>query len=122
MARIDSHRDLIVWQKSMDLAVITYQLSDRFPERERYALSAQLRRAVVSVPTNIAEGTARGSRKDYANFLAIGKGSLREAETCLLLAIRLKFLQEVEAQPALALITEISKMLTVLRGKLADVL
>ena len=118
MAKIESHRDLIVWQKGMDLAVLTYQLAERFPKNERYRLVAQVTRAAASVPANIAEGHARGTAKDYANFLAIAKGSLMETETFLMLAVRLRYLDENEAKPALSLITEISKMLTSLRNKL----
>jgi four helix bundle protein len=82
---------------------------------------AQLTRAAASVPANIAEGQARGSRKDYANFLAIAKGSLMETETFLMLAVRLNCVKPSEGVPAFSLITEISKMLTSLRSRLLDV-
>jgi four helix bundle protein len=117
LAKIESHRDLLVWQKAMELAVRTYQLAAQFPPRENYRLVAQVTRAAASVPANIAEGHARGSKKDYANFLAIAKGSLMEAETFLTLAIRLGYLNTEQAAPAMRLITEISKMLTSLRSK-----
>jgi four helix bundle protein len=120
MATISSHRDLIVWQKAMDLAVQIYRLASRFPAEEMYRLTAQITRAVASVPANVAEGNARGSRKDYANFLAIAKGSLMETETFLMLAIRLAYLTKEEAEPSLSLITEISKMLTALRKRLLE--
>jgi four helix bundle protein len=116
--RIESHRDLIVWQKSMDLVVQVYQLTGAFPPSEIYRLVAQSTRAAASVPANIAEGHARSSRKDFANFLAIAKGSLMETETFLMIAIRLGYLQNGVASPTLELITEISKMLTVLRRRL----
>ncbi|MBI1941947.1 MAG: four helix bundle protein [Acidobacteria bacterium] len=116
--RIESHRDLVVWQKSMELAELTYRIADSFPNSEQYRLVAQLTRAVASVPANIAEGHARGSRKDYANFLAIAKGSLMEAETFLMLAVRLKYVSQAETAPAFSLIVEISKMLTSLRKRL----
>jgi four helix bundle protein len=80
----------------------------------------QLTRAAASVPANIAEGNARGSRKDYAHFLAVAKGSLMESETFLMLAVRLKYLSPAEAEPVLALITDISKMLTSLRRRLLE--
>jgi four helix bundle protein len=118
MSAISSHRDLIVWQKAMDLAVLIYDLSKLFPKDERYRLTSQITRAAVSVPANIAEGHARGTARDYANFLAIAKGSLMETETCVMLAIRLEYVKPEQAQPALDLITEISKMLTSLRDKL----
>ena len=120
MAIINSHRDLVVWQKGMDLAVQIYRLASRFPPPEMYRLTSQITRAVASVPANIAEGSARGSRKDYANFLAIAKGSLMETETFLMLAVRLVYLTNDEAEPSLNLITEISKMLTTLRKRLLE--
>jgi len=102
----------------MDLAVQVYRLASSFPPSEIYRLTAQITRAVASVPANIAEGSARGSRKDYANFLAIAKGSLMETETFLMLALRLDYLTKEKADSSLQLITEISKMLTVLRSRL----
>jgi four helix bundle protein len=117
-AKPDSHRDLIVWQKSMDLAVGIYRLTACFPREETYRLVSQITRAVASVPANIAEGRARATRKDFANFLAIAKGSLMETETLLTLAVRLGYLAAKETQSTFDLITEISKMLTVLRSRL----
>jgi four helix bundle protein len=119
-AKIEWHRDLIVWQKSMDLAEQVYRLAEHFPASETYRLVTQITRAATSVPANIAEGHARGSRKDYANFLAIAKGSLMETETLVMLGVRLKYLQEAEAAVVLELITEISKMLTALRARLSS--
>ena len=116
---IASHRDLIVWRKAMDLVVVVYSLSDRFPRREDYRLTAQLTRAIASVPANIAEGNARSSAREYAHFLSISKGSLMEAETFLFLAVRLGYVSMDDAKPALDLIVEISKMLTSLRRRLA---
>jgi len=118
MNRVQSHRDLIVWQKAMDLVVRVYELSAAFPKIETYRLTNQITRAVASVPANIAEGHARGSPKDFAHFLAIAKGSLMETETFLTLAVRLKYLQHEQARASFGLITEISKMLTVLRSRL----
>lgn len=120
MGKIESHRDLLVWQKAMDLAVEVYRLTSKFPSSETYRLVSQITRAVASVPANIAEGHARATRKDFANFLAIAKGSLMETETFLMLAVRLKYLTENEASLALGLITENSKMLTALRNRLKE--
>jgi len=105
----------------MDLAVQTYQLAAKFPAYEAYRLTAQVTRAVASVPANIAEGHARGSKKDYANFLAIAKGSLMETKTFLMLALRLGYLSKEEGSPTLTLVSEISKMLTALRSRLLAV-
>jgi four helix bundle protein len=116
--RVESHRDLIVWQKAMRLAVDVYRLTSSFPRTEEYRITAQITRAAASVPANIAEGHARGTRRDYANFLSIAKGSLAETETFLLLAVELQFTTKSQAQPSLDLIVEISKMLTSLRARL----
>ncbi len=116
--RIGSHRDLIVWRKAMDLAVAVYGLSRSFPRDESHRLTAQATRAVASVPANIAEGHARSTRREFAYFLSIAKGSLMETETFLMLAVRLNYLSEDDAAPALSLTTEISKMLTRLRTRL----
>ena len=113
-----SFRDLIVWQKSMDFAVAVYGLVKGFPREELYALRSQLTRAASSVPANIAEGNSRGTTKDYSNFLSIAKGSLSEAETLLLLAIRLAHVGESDAARAFSLADEIGRMLTAMRAKL----
>jgi len=118
--KIGSHRDLIVWQKSMDMVVQIYQISATFPKVETYRLASQITRSAASVPANIAEGQGRSSKKDYAHFLAIAKGSLMETETFLMLAVRLNYLSSDEANITLSLITEISKMLTSLRSKILN--
>ena len=99
----------------MTLARQTYRLSECFPPDERFGLTAQIRRAAVSVPANIAEGNARGSAREYAHFLSVSKGSLMETETLLLLALHLELISEPDAVPTLQLITELSKMITALR-------
>lgn len=120
MSEINSHHDLIVWQKAMDLTVMIYDLSRHFPKTETFQLTSQLIRSVISVPANIAEGHGRATKRDFAQFLSIAKGSLMETETFLTLAVRLKCLQHEMAKPAFDLITEISKMLTVLRKRLLE--
>ncbi|MEW5929728.1 MAG: four helix bundle protein [Gemmatimonadota bacterium] len=116
--KIRSHRDLTVWQKSMDLVVEVYRLSSRFPREETYRLTAQTTRAAASVPANVAEGHARSTARDYGHFLSVAKGSLMETETFMMLAVRLGYLEEEAASPVLGLVTEISKMLTSLRSRL----
>jgi len=85
---INSHRDLIVWQKGMDLAVAAYRLTASFPTDERYGLTSQIRRACASIPANIAEGYGRESAGAYAQQLRIAQGSLKELETHVELAHR----------------------------------
>ncbi len=120
MGEIESHRDLVVWQKAMDLTVLIYQLSAKFPSNEAYRLVAQITRSAASVPANVAEGRGRATKRDFAHFVAIAKGSLMETETFMTLAVRLGYVSQAEAQPAMSLITEVSKMLTALRAKLAE--
>jgi len=118
MGKIESHRDLKVWQKGMELAEEVYRLAKVLPKTEEYRLTGQLLRAAASVPANIAEGHARGTRKDYANFVNIARGSLAETETFLLLAVRTGLLKENQAATALSVTGELGRMLTVLRQRL----
>jgi four helix bundle protein len=108
-----------VWQKAMDLAEAVYRLSRALPKEEQYRLTSQLLRAVASVPANIAEGSQRGTRKDYAHFLAIARGSLAETETFLMLACRAGLLPDAAAQTILDQADEVSRMLYTLRQRLA---
>lgn len=87
--KLKCHKDLDVWKRSMDLVTEIYQLTGTWPTDERYGLTSQLRRAAISVPSNVAEGAARGSTKDFARFLNIAQGSLAEVETQLELAKRI---------------------------------
>ena len=89
---IKSYRELKVWQKAMDFAEHVYRVQRDFPASERYGLCDQLRRAVVSIPSNIAEGRGRGSAKDFSHFLTLARGSLNEVSTQLELAARLGYL------------------------------
>ncbi len=89
-----NHKELEVWKKSMDLVVEVYALSDCFPKAEQYGLTNQIRRAAVSVPSNIAEGAARETIKDNMRFITIASGSLSELETQLLIAKRLSYFKE----------------------------
>ena len=108
-------RNLIVWQKAMELVRMVYQASKKFPADERYALTDQLRRAVVSIPSNIAEGSGRASNKDYAHFLSIARGSLYETLTQLQIAQDLGYLDEYDSCNDLA--QEVGRMLTSLMKK-----
>ena len=108
---VRSYRDLTVWQTAMDLLVMVYRLSDRFPRSERFGLTAQLRRAAVSVPSNIAEGHCRDRLGDYLYFLSVAKGSLGEVETQLDAAARLEMVAAEEVQKPMRLTDEVSRML-----------
>jgi len=87
-----THRDLVAWQAAMDLAEIVYQQTSTFPKEETFGLTIQVRRAAVSVPSNIAEGAARNSSREFFQYLGVAAGSLAELETQVELAIRLKYL------------------------------
>jgi len=114
--QINSFKDLIVWQKSMELAKDIYKITELLPKSEIYALSSQIRRSAISIPSNIAEGSKRGTSKDYCQFLKIAQGSAAELETQLLL---LKSIYaNIEIQEALNLLLEVQKMLTVIINKL----
>ena len=108
---LQSYRDLVVWQKAVDLAELGYRLTEQFPQREMYGLSSQIRRAGVSVASNIAEGYGRGSRREYVQFLAIAQGSLKELETQIILAERLTFTSASQANRMLGDCDVIGKML-----------
>ena len=90
------HRDLRVWQESMDLVKLVYKATDSLPEKECFALSAQMRRAAVSIPCNIAEGSARNTKAQFLQFLFIARGSLSELETQILIAQGLEYLSDIK--------------------------
>ena len=108
---VKSYRDLIVWQKAMDVADDIYSLTSRFPKNEAYGLTSQLRRASVSIPSNIAEGQSRGTTTEFLRFLSIAQGSRAEVETQLLLSKRLAYIDDEELYKALKDLEEIAKML-----------
>lgn len=93
---INSYKDLLVWQKGIDLAVDVYSLTRDFPETEKFALSSQIKRSASSIPANIAEGYERQSTKSYSQFIKISRGSLFELETHLILAERLEYITKTE--------------------------
>jgi len=93
---VTHYRELTAWQKAMDLAVAVYEQTRTFPREEAYGLTSQLRRAAVSVPSNIAEGQGRHTTKDFIRFLGVARGSLQEAQTQVILAKRLGYISEVQ--------------------------
>lgn len=116
---IKSHKDLIVWKKAVSLSLLVYRLTEKFPQRELYALSSQMRRAAISVASNIAEGKSRHTRADFSHFLHMAIGSASELETQLLIARELKFCNDMQYEEANSLLTEVSKMLRAIIQKLA---
>jgi four helix bundle protein len=118
VALIKSYRDLEVWQKAMRLAEICYQSTEEFPKRETYGLASQIRRAVVSIASNIAEGNSRSTRQAYLNHLSIALGSQSEAETQVELASRLSMMPQEAAQEILALAGQVGRMLHALIASL----
>jgi len=106
-----SYRDLIVWQKSMELVKEVYLLANQLPSQERYALSDQMRRAAVSIPSNIAEGHDRRSAKEFHYFLNIARGSKAELETQLEIGICLGYFSSGQCEHAFFLLEEIGKIL-----------
>jgi four helix bundle protein len=108
---LQSYRDLIAWQRAIDLAEAVYRKSDDFPKQETYGLTAQLRRAVISVPSNIAEGQGRRSTKEFLNLLGIAYGSLCEVETQITLSIRLSYLTKVDADELFQLTAEVGRLI-----------
>ena len=113
-------RDLIVWQKAMDLAIEVYSLTKFLPKEETYALSDQLRRAAVSIPSNIAEGQGRITTKEFIRFLSMARGSLWELSTQIEICERLNYLEKSQTVPIHNHITEIAKMLNALSNSLSD--
>lgn len=112
-----TYKELIVWQKSYKLSLQVYELTQRFPKEEIYGLTSQIRRAVVSIPSNIAEGYCRYSKKEYIQFLQIAYGSGAELETQLLLTKDLKYSSEKEYLELSNLLAEVMKMLNSLIAK-----
>ncbi|MBI2670264.1 MAG: four helix bundle protein [Candidatus Yanofskybacteria bacterium] len=113
-----SYRDLVVWQRSIELVIEIYTLTDRFPKEEIYGLISQLRRAAVSIPSNIAEGRYRGTRKDFRQFLLNAYGSGAEVETQLVIANKLPKTKNLNYVRANKILDEVMLMLNSLIKKL----
>jgi four helix bundle protein len=114
---INSYRDLLVWQKGMALAKQIYLMTRAFPEDERFGLITQMRRAAVSVPSNIAEGQARQGRNEFVQFLSYAEGSLAELDTQLKLADDLGYCRNLNIPQTVGMVVELQKMTASLRRK-----
>ena len=114
-----NYKDLIVWQKGIELAKCIYGLTQRFPNEEEFGLTSQMRRAAVSIPSNIAEGQARRTTPDFIKFVSQAEGSAAELETQIILSVELKFCPKPDVLPLYELNDEIRRMLNALRRKLS---
>ncbi len=117
---IKSYRDLVVWQKSMEFVTTVYAITKEFPKEEQYALTSQIRRSAVSVPSNIAEGYGRNSTQDYIRFLQIACGSLYELQTQLEISVNLNYIVKEKSEIIFALINEVERMLNTIIRKLSS--
>jgi four helix bundle protein len=113
-----SFKELNVWQKGIELVEMIYKITASFPEEEKYGLSAQMRRAAVSIPSNIAEGHLRKTAKDFKQFLSIARGSCAELETQIIISYKLGFIQEDNFSDLSSRIEELSKMLSSFYSKI----
>ncbi len=108
---VQSYRELVAWQKAMDLTAEVYRITKSFPNDELYGITSQLRRASVSVPANIAEGQGRQTTGEFRQFLGHARGSLLETETHILLAMRLRYIPEAAGEVLLRQTAELGKVL-----------
>ena len=115
---INGYKDLIVWQKAIALSIEIYRLVKLLPKFETYGLADQMRRAVVSIPSNIAEGKGRNSAREFVHFLSIARGSQKELETQIYLCTQLEYFTDEDASVAFNLCEEVGKMLNALIIKL----
>ncbi|WAL62464.1 four helix bundle protein [Thermocoleostomius sinensis] len=116
---VKDYKDLIVWQRGIVLVKRIYQLTQNFPAEEKFGLISQMRRAAVSIPSNIAEGQARHTTQQFIQFLSIAEGSIAELDTQLIVAVELGYCTKAESNDSFVLITELRKMLSTLRKKLS---
>jgi four helix bundle protein len=114
-----SYKDLVVWQKGIELAKVVYRLTRSYPNEEKFGIVAQMRRAAISIPSNLAEGQARHTTGEFIQFISHSEGSVAELDTQLILSMELKLCSGTDAESAFGLISELRKMLNVLRRKLS---
>jgi four helix bundle protein len=117
--KVKNYQDLIAWQKAMDLVEEVYIASKAFPREEIYGLRSQVRRAAISIPSNVAEGQGRRTTPDFLRHLSIAYGSLREVETQILIATRLRYLGQGKCQNVMNITGEVGRLLNGLMASLA---
>ena len=115
-----THHELTVWKKSIDFVTTVYKITEEYPKTEIYGLTNQVRRAVVSVPSNIAEGAARTSKKEFSHFLSISLGSISEVETQLIVSRNLNYITNEQLENMLSELIEIRKMIIGLKKTMSD--
>ncbi len=115
-----SYKDLVAWRKGIELAKLIYKLTANFPSEEKFGIIAQMRRAAVSIPSNIAEGQARHTTGEFIQFISHAEGSTAELDTQIILSVELNFCAKENVIAAYEIIDEIRRMLNALRRKLAD--
>jgi four helix bundle protein len=118
MTAIKDYRDLVVWQKAMDLVETIYRTTGTFPREEIYGLTSQIRRAAISIPSNIAEGNGRNTARDYMHFLGMAYGSVKEVETQVLIAERLRYINCSDSNGLVKMTTEIARLISGLANSL----
>ena len=115
---VNSYKDLIVWQRAIELVIAVYELTDQFPKEEIYGLTSQMRRAAVSIPSNIAEGRFRGTKADFLHFLRIAYGSGAELETQIIVSKKLQKIAHLNYSTVETLLDEVMRMLNVMIKKM----
>ncbi len=118
--KVESFKDLIVWQKGIELVNEIYKVTKLFPKEELYGLTSQMRRAAISVPTNVAEGWGRGTTKNYIQFLEISRGSLYELNTLIIISTNQEYLSSVKCAEIENIINEIGRILNAIISKLEN--
>lgn len=118
--KTQSYRDLVVWQKGIELAKLLYPLSAKFPSEEKFGLISQIRRAAVSIPSNIAEGQARNTTGEFVQFISHAEGSVAEVDTQLFLAVEFDFITNKQAGHCFDLLGDERRMLNALRRRLTS--
>jgi four helix bundle protein len=118
--RVSSYKDLVVWQRAIELVCAAYDVSRKLPPEERFALGDQIRRAAVSVPANVAEGHSRAGRREFLHFLAVSAASLTELETHLIIAERVGYVGSADVAKAWRIADGVGRMLTVMRKRLRE--
>ena len=116
--RISGYKDLLVWQKGIDLVKRIYQTTQSFPAEEKFGLVSQMRRAAVSIPSNIAEGQARHTTREFIQFISYAEGSVAELETQLIIASEMGYCNRAAIDDTFYLLSELRRMLNSLRRKL----